>query len=540
MNRAHVLFHLVHASFLERVRRRNFLFTLFGVILLSLAIATGRLILRLDVYIGEHNSAWVGALVAGSTTVLLCFVNFFIVKNVIALDRYTGVGELIASTPTSKNIYILGKALSNFVVLMAIEGVLLLSAILVQLVHGDQHIDWLAILLPFVFIALPAMATISALALLFEILPGLRSGFGNLIFVFLWFYMMFRVAAYDEVWVDLPGILYVNTVFTQAAQSMDLPFEGGFSVEGGMMVDSSAQHIRWENVSWINEMVGWRLYWFGVAICLTLLAAVLFDRFDSSRKFTNIIRWPLRKIPGDHMHRKKPESINIEVVDITCDPSISCISPKVHLSPINKISRIHFFGRVLWSELRLSLKRPWWWFLISLGLLVMSLIVPVLDAHTFWVPLIWLWLSLTLSEIGIRESHHRTDQLTFSAPYPLRYQFFATWMAGVILTLTMGIAGARLFLGGETSAALAWFIGALFIPTFALAAGILSRNRRLFEGVYIAWWLMGPMASKGTGLDFMGVHPEVVARGIHWYYLIATILLLGLALLGRWRQLRSL
>jgi hypothetical protein len=434
----------------------------------------------------------------------------------------------------------LGKALSNFAVLMAIECVLFLSAILVLLVHGDPHIDVWAVLLPFVFIALPAMATISAVALLFETLPGLHSGFGNLLYVFLWFYLMFRMMAYDDIWLDLPGIHYVNSVFTAAAQTMDLPFEAGFSVEGGMMADPSAQYIRWENVSWINEMVGWRLYWFGVAICLTLLATVLFDRFDSSRKITNLICWPLQKVPRDHLRRKKVETIYTEDVEMTCDPSISCISPKVHLSLVNKISGMRFFGRVLWSELRLILKRPWWWFLVSLGLLVMSLIVPVLDARTLWVPLIWLWLSLTLSGIGNRETYHRTDQLAFSAPCPLRYQFFATWMAGVILTITMGIAGTRLFLVGETSAALAWFIGALFIPTFALATGILSGNRRLFEGVYIAWWLMGPMASKGTGLDFMGVHPEVVGRGIHWYYLVATILLLGLAHLGRWWQLRAL
>jgi hypothetical protein len=93
---------------------------------------------------------------------------------------------------------------------------------------------------------------------------------------------------------------------------------------------------------------------------------------------------------------------------------------------------------------------------------------------------------------------------------------------------------------GESDAALAWGIAALFIPTFALAAGVLSGNRRLFEGVFITWWLLGPMASKGTGLDFMGVHPEVVAQGIHWYYLVAAITLLGLAFLGRWRQLHSM
>jgi len=94
-----------------------------------------------------------------------------------------------------------------------------------------------------------------------------------------------------------------------------------------------------------------------------------------------------------------------------------------------------------------------------------------------------------------------------------------------------------LLLAGANDAALAWGIAAVFIPSFALASGILSGNRRLFEGVFIAWWLIGPMASKGTVLDFLGVHQEVIACGVHWYYLCASMLLILLAYVGRWRQL---
>jgi hypothetical protein len=535
MTHANTIFHLVRASFLERVRRRNFVVVLFGVTLLSLAIATGRLILRLDVYIGEYNSAWVGALVAGSTTVLLCFANFFIIKNTIECDRITGVGELVASTPMNKVTYLLGKVFGNFAVLMAIEGCLFISAILVQLVHGDPQIDILALLLPFLFIALPAMAAISALALIFETIPGLRSGLGNLIFVFLWFAMTFRIAAYDEEWFDLPGLIYVDRVFSETARKMEIPFEGGFSIEGGMMADPFAQNIRWENVSWINEMIGWRLYWFGLSIGLTLLAAVFFDRFDPNHTFLGFINWPRRKISQEKILSHKIERFdthreNLPVREITFEGI---------LHPIRKLSGLFHFCRIFWVETRMILKQPWWWYLISLWLLVMSLLTSVTEAHTFWVPLIWLWISFPLSGIGIRDSRFNTEQIVFSAPNPLRHHFFATWLAGITFTIFMGIAGARLFINGEADAALAWGIAALFIPSLALATGILCGNRRLFEGLYIAWWLMGPMASEGTGLDFIGVHQDIVARGVHWAYLIATLFLLAIAFLGRWRQLRS-
>lgn len=535
MNHANILFHLVRAGFLERVRRQNFLVVMLSVTLMSLAIASGRLVLRLDVYLGEFNSAWVGALVAGSTTVLLCFANFFIVKNAIELDRETGVGELVASTPMSKFTYLLGKMFSNFAVLIAIEGILFASAIVIQLLHGETQVDWPALILPFVFIALPAMAAISALALLFETLPGLRSGFGNLLFVFLWFYILFRMMAYDEIWFDLPGVRYVNLVFAAAAQKMEIPFDGGFSVEGGALADPSARFVRWENVNWINEMVGWRLYWFGVAAGLTILAAIVFDRFDSNRISFRIFRWPRRKVSQELGHGQNFEGYETGEKEIP----VSQTSPMELLTPVVIISGLRRFGGILWLELRLISKQPWWWRLILLWMFVMSLVDSVINAHTLWVPLIWLWLALALSGIGIRDSHHHTEQVVFSTPHPLRYQFFATWLAGVILTLCTGLAGARLWLAGESEAAMAWGIAIFFIPTFALAAGVLSRNQRLFEGVYCAWWLMGPMASKGTLLDFMGIHTEVVARGIHWYYLAFTILLLVVAVVGRQRQLRS-
>jgi hypothetical protein len=470
----------------------------------------------------------------------LCFANFFVVKDAILLDRRTGVGELIAATPIGKFTYLIGKALSNFVVLLTIEGFLFISSVVVQLVHGDTIIEWLALVLPFVFIALPAMAAISALAVLFETLPGLRSGLGNVVFTALWFYMMFRIMAYNQIWLDLPGIIYVDSVFTAAADAMGLPFAGGFSVEGGLMADPFARYVLWRNVNWINEMVGWRLYWFGVAFALMIPASLAFNRFDSSRGVTRFFHWrgktgsnqPLHRLIENDQHDAPKEQPGYKAAV----PAIS----KAQLTPVAMTPQANRFVGLLWANLRLMLNQPWWWYLVTSGFVITSLGTSIQDARSMWVPLIGLWLALTLSGIGLRESRYNVEQLVFSAPNPLISPIVFTWLAGVLLTVVCGIGGLRLFVVGEWEAALAWCIAAVFIPTFALTSGILSGNRRVFEAIFIAWWFIGPMGSKGTNLDFMGVHPEVVEKGVHWYYLLATLILLALALLGRWRQLRSL
>ena len=77
----------------------------------------------------------------------------------------------------SKASYALGKFLSNFGVLSAMVAVLGICALGMQIfAREDRHIDAMALLAPFVLVALPAMALTAALAVLFEMLPILRGG----------------------------------------------------------------------------------------------------------------------------------------------------------------------------------------------------------------------------------------------------------------------------------------------------------------------------------------------------------------------------
>jgi len=92
-----------------------------------------------------------------------------------------------------------------------------------------------------------------------------------------------------------------------------------------------------------------------------------------------------------------------------------------------------------------------------------------------------------------------------------------------------------LSLAHDWTGLLAWAIGALFIPSLALALGTWSGSNRLFEAVYTILWYVGPLNGL-SALDYMGVLNASVANGVHWYYLAATFILVGLATLGRWRQ----
>jgi TM2 domain-containing membrane protein YozV len=113
------------------------------------------------------------------------------------------------------------------------------------------------------------------------------------------------------------------------------------------------------------------------------------------------------------------------------------------------------------------------------------------------------------------------------------------WLAGVILALLTGSGFAvRLLLGGNMRGLLAWLIGALFIPTLALALGVWSGTSKLFEIVYTLLWYLGPMHAT-LQLDFMGSVPGTALTRVPFFYLVLTMGMVAAALAGRKRQLQT-
>ena len=153
MNSARVIYHLASADFLERVRRYSFLVMLGLIVFLGYQVAIGNMTLQLGEYRGEFNSAWVGALMSLNATFFIGWFGFFLVKGSVAHDRQTGVGQIMATTPLTRPLYMLGKWLSNFAVLMAMVAVLALAGIVIQLWKGEStQINLVTYLAPYLFI----------------------------------------------------------------------------------------------------------------------------------------------------------------------------------------------------------------------------------------------------------------------------------------------------------------------------------------------------------------------------------------------------
>lgn len=529
MNHAHVIYASARADFLERIRRYSFLFTLGFALYFGYLATVGRLTLRVGDTRGIYNSAWVGGLLAVVGSTFISLAGFYFVKNTIQRDRETRVGQILASTPLSRFSYILGKFASNFAVLSAMIGVLALSSFVMQLVSGeDTHIHLWPLLAPFLLFSLPSMAVIAAVGVLFETIPFLRGGFGNVAYFFLWTAFLGVPLANDSAAADITGLaLLRHSLMTSASSgAVQAARSFSFSLDIGQIQPASSLFV-WEGIHWSAEIVFGRLALFGVAIAVCAVAAALFDRFDTIRYG----RERAAAVADSVVPSAAPGS-----AASTVNPAgLLTAMPVVRLTPV---VRRPTFLPLLVAELRLLVKgRSWLWYIVAAGLAIAAGLVPDAGGRGMVLAFAWLWPILLWSSLGVREGLFQTSEIVFTAPHPIARQLPAAWLAGHILALVTGAGFAlRLVAAGDMRGLAAWYIGALFIPSLALACGIWSRSSKLFEIVFTLLWYIGPLHAMPS-MDFMGSAPATAHTVYPLYYLGLAVALFVAALAGRRQQL---
>ncbi|MGB3703320.1 MAG: ABC transporter permease subunit [Anaerolineales bacterium] len=519
MRSMRVIYHLALADFLERVRRYSFLVMLALIVFLGYQVAIGNMTLTLGQYRGEFNSAWVGAMMSLNATFLIGWFGFFLVKGSIARDRETGVGQIIATTPLSRPLYLLGKWLSNFAVLMAMVTVLALAGIALQIWKGESaHIDLMVYLEPFIYIVLPLMALVAAFAVFFETIPFLKGGFGNIVYLVAFLIsipLIMENTNSKYVMFEPTGIGIFENTMGKDVRAIYPDYDGGFSLGPAEETNNT---FTWEGVNWTSDLILARFALIGLGILLTLFAALFFDRFDPS-----------------HTKPKKRQISVSPAAHLQAAPVLK-VAPAVQLTSINQKSQHFSFFNVIKFELKLLLKgQRWWWYLVAGGLIIACFANTSEITRQIVLPIAWVWPVLVWSGLGNREIHNNVQQMTFSSASPLWRQLPAQWLAGFMVTFLLGIgAFLRFTMDGDTTGMLAFLSGAIFIPSLALTSGVWSGSSKLFEIIYILIWYMGPL-NRVLELDYSGAH----SSGRPGFFIPLSLVLLVMAFVRRARQVRN-
>ena len=535
MNSLRTLYHLARADFLERVRRTSFLLTLGLVAWIGYLSASG----QVGIVAGGHcfgivNSAWVGAVMTLTVSMTLGLVGFYLIKGSVSRDYTTGVGQIMATTPLSRPLYMLGKWLSNFAVMGIMILIVLLEGIVMNLLADPAGFDLLTLAAPIVLIALPSMALVAALAALFESLHWLRGGLGNILYFFLFLQAMigsFGVSLTGTIsktanpYIDFTGMRMFNDSISPVAQAAYPECSGGINFSFPKVDISrifpefqveAPKYFLWNGLHWTADILLSRLVFLAIAVGLVMLSALFFDRFNPSRLL--LIR--------------RAKTLSSAPQPAAAGGAIPVSN--VHLTPLTGARPRFRFGALFFAELKLFLKgQRWWWYVIAAGWAIAQLVAP-LEMTRYLLLAAWVWPILILSGLGCRESRFDTRQIVFSAPRPIANQMPAAWLSAFVVTAALG-SGAliKFFLMGETMSVLGWLTGAIFIPSLALFLGTLTGSGKAFEAIHVAWMYL--MTQKVPALDFLGVTPN----SPFYIYAPLAFVLIAIAALARQRQLTA-
>ncbi|HEY3904144.1 MAG TPA: hypothetical protein VGM14_09605 [Streptosporangiaceae bacterium] len=486
---------LAVADFAERTRRPSYLVTLAAAIVLGYLTlpppSSLYVIMNAGGYRGVYNSAYAGTATALAGSLWLMLGGFYVVRGAIARDERTRVGQILAATPLRSAGYLAGKFLSDLMVLVSMAAALAATALVIQLARGESTtVNLVALLTPYALLTLPVLALTAAFAVLLETVPVLRGGIGNIV----WFFgCVFAAIAGQGGPLTGLGLVAASMRAAMIAQHQTAGAE--FSL-GFTKVSHPLSTFTWAGLTPSAGFVITRLVLILAVAGLALVPALWFNRFDTARVSRRAR--PAAQADPDRPVRDQLDQLVRPVRALTYRP----------LEPASG-SPVFAFGRLLAGEIRILVQgiSRWWW-LVAAALTAASLAVPadlvkpagastalLLSAAWFWPVLIWSRLGTQRRENGVG---------TLLASYPSAGpQLVAEWAAGWVLAAATGAGPLiKMIVAANEPGLAAWLAGSLFIPSFALLLGIVSRTDRTFQIGYLILWYAA--VNQVAAADYMG------------------------------------
>ncbi|WP_410982100.1 hypothetical protein [Bacillus cereus] len=520
MNNVYNLLYFIKNNVIRQMRSYSFLIVIGLTIFLGYAcvpaVSSGYEVFELGGVRGIYNSNWLGGMGVMISSLLLWLFGFYMLRSQVSDDWRLGIGQLIAASPISRFQYIFGKTISNFFVLVVIEMVFIIAFIIMQFIRGEDFSFQLGgYVYPILYIVLPSLLLLSALTTFFDVFPGLKGVVGNVIFFFLWVFLGIMAMEQPNNYWDVFGLHIISSdMLHDAASQFGFLSRGEENRSFGYYpIEGQMQTFQWDGVNWNSEILITRFVWLEITLLLIFLTSLVFRRFHMSSK-----------------GKKKITELGQENKLIAMSEHSNNLFTLTSITRTKGISML----RLVKAELSIMLKGfTIWWYVIAIGLIAFGLICPV-DIARGWLPIIIIWPIAIWSQMMTRETYYGTDQIIMSSCSPF-YKFFATWISGIIVgfIISSGVI-IQFILIEDISLLLSWLSGIVFIPTLALAFGLWSRTRKLFEVVYMLLWYLGPV-NHLPYVDFLGISTSYVIM-----YITLSILLLCIALVGQLQQMGRL
>ncbi|MFS4447626.1 hypothetical protein [Maribacter sp. 2307UL18-2] len=502
---------IVTFDYLQRTRSYGFLITL----CISLAIAYSFVpepnanysTIRIGKYLGAYNAAWFGYVTAIMTSIFLSLMGFYLVNSGIEADTKTRVGQIMAGTPVKNRTYLFAKTLSNFLVLLTITALVFLMGIALFLLYHDTgfSLEIGHFIRPYLFVTLPALFFISALAVCFEVLIGRFTILQNVVFFFVFCTLaMFSPPGDSHFTLDVFGSKIVtHQMEEQVHQLTGISKKNDLTI-GYILGDVEAsKKFEFNGIHFPYPFLLSRIAWVVFGLLMVLGCATVFHRFDFRRPFE------LKK-------RKK----SVVAQTIPKDILLSNLTPPKIDYSLFPLVKTEFL-----LLLRKGKKWLWLFNLIGMGLLAF---LPFEMAHKIVLPILWFLQVGRLSDLTSKEHLHRVHYLTFSSDRPIRRLLLSQLLAASALMFTLALPLIfRYGMEGNHIATTSIVLGSIGIVLFAALLGQLSKGKKLFE---VLFFLVS--YANINGIPFMDYFGALHTALPYVLELVALVVLLAVLTLG--------
>lgn len=473
--------------------------------------ATGRALMVVDGARALYTSQVVALATAGLASFLLTFAGFYLTSNAIRRDLLARTGGIIAATPVTSGSYLAGKWLGGSAYLALITGVYILNVMAMHLLRGEGPLEPFTYLLTYALALGPAIAVISALALMFECVPPLAGRLGDVLYFFVWSILL-AMGAMGEAggttrFLDVMGIGFIMGQVHAVSNSQHLaigmtPFQGG-------VAPWVLPPIPLTLATLLPRVTAAML-----ALPLLLVARVFFHRFDPTRVRSG------RTGGGDGLIRR---------LSILLKPVTRIVSATgARLVPAMPGALRPIVAETVMTLCQSPLVLLGW-----LAVVIATVVVPEATVlHT--LPLIiTVMLAIALADLSTRDRAAGVQLMLYSMPRVKPDYAFIKLGAAALLALLYCLPPAARIAFSAPGSALSLVIAAGFMAAFATALGFLTRTPKAFMGVFMLFLYLVLNGAQLPSLDFAGWNGVATGSTRLGYMIAAT--LLGVVAAGKHR-----
>lgn len=451
--------------------------------------STGRALINIAGRRALYNSGAIGMATALLGTMFIGLAGFYVISNAVKRDVLSRCGFVIASTTMRGSEYIIGKFAGNVVFLSLFTMGFMATAMAMVIVRGEAPLEPLVFARQYLLLLPPAIVCVSALAIVFECTPLLRSKLGDVLYFFVWLGLIGTVASMTDkgaggwaAYFDVSGLGFMMQQLKTNYQTDSLSI-------GASTFDAAKPALVFPGLQWGWKWMLPRIVSTIWPMSLLLIARVFFHRFDPAR---------VRSMPNEKAHRSWIGRFN------RMSKPIARLIVRMG-GAIASLPGVPLLARTAMTDALATLAQfP----LASIAMIVFSLASLGTDAKSLFegvLPFAFAGCAIALADIACREKRAGTTALVYATP-GLRARFVLWKFASTLLFAIafLGIPTAR-GIALRPDAALPLLVSVVFVSAAATALGILSSNPKTFIVAFLTFWYIA-FNDRGASpsLDFAG------------------------------------